>query len=261
MKGQPLLEVKNLSVKYFQSGLPFTKRKTINAVKHVSFQLAPLETLALVGESGSGKTSILMAILGFIEPVAGEILVSGNSLIHPVNRQRKGFDQWMQPVFQNVAESLNPRQTLLQTMLDSIWRIKEKDFRMERILQLWESVGLEPEWLQRYPHELSGGQKQRACLARALGPSPGLLLLDEPFSAQDLKQAGSLIRLIQQLKSAFRLSLLIISHDLNLVRYLADRTVILKQGQVVEVEQTARLFENPASAYTRTLLSAVRDYF
>ncbi|MBC8401601.1 MAG: ABC transporter ATP-binding protein [Candidatus Marinimicrobia bacterium] len=254
-----LLEVNNLSVSYQrQNEFNFLKPRIIEAVRGVNLTVRRGETVGIVGQSGSGKTSLLMAILGFVKPTAGEILLQGEPVSSP-NRQALGpIRKHIQPVFQDPDGSLNPHKRIESAITDALpARIRRnKSICQEQVLQHLQLTGLGPEHLNRFPHQLSGGQKQRVCIARALAREPGLLLLDEPFSAQDLSVQFLLIKLLAELKKRLRMTYLIIAHDLRMMRVLADRIAVMKEGKFVEINTVEKLFWEPRHDYTKELLAS-----
>ena len=252
----PVLEVRNLKRDYVSSGGFLRPAKVVHAVKGVNFSLAKGKTLAVVGESGCGK-STLARMITLIDPAtSGEILIDGVAVdAHHVNREMR---QKVQIVFQNPYGSLNPRQKigdvlgeplLLNTSMSSAER---RDKAMAMLLK----VGLGPEHFNRYPHMFSGGQRQRIAIARALMLNPSFLVLDEPVSALDLSVQAQILNLLKDLQDEFGLTYVFISHDLSVVRYIADEVMVMYFGDVVEHGSREAVFENPQHAYTQTLFAA-----
>ncbi len=232
--------------------------RTLVAVDGVDLDLAPGETLALVGESGSGKSTVARCIVRLIEPTGGEVEVDGTSMrtLDPVALAR--MYRQVQMVFQDPNASLNPRMTVAQALEEPL-RLHLKLNRAERagrLRELVELVGLTAAHLARYPHELSGGQRQRVGIARALAVQPGLLILDEPTSSLDVSVRGQVIALLRGLQQRLGLSYLFISHDLQVVRHVADRVAVMYLGGIVETGPGRAVFGNPQHPYTRALLSA-----
>lgn len=233
----PIVEVENLHIRYRRGGTPlFGRSERIAAVRGVSFQIHAGETFAIVGDSGSGKTSVAMSILGFTAPENGTIKFKGTDIWNVDNRTLRTLRRTIQPVFQNAHGSLSPRMRVGKAVEEGLPRdkIKDKSKKIKEVLDLFGAVGLSEEHLDRYPHQLSGGQKQRVCLARALAPQPELLILDEPLSAQDLSVQAHLLNLLLTLKQQRGLTYLLISHDLKIVRALAQRTAVMKEGAFVK---------------------------
>jgi peptide/nickel transport system ATP-binding protein len=222
----------------------------------VSFDIAHGETLGLVGESGSGKSSLGRAVLQLIPVAHGSVQLEGRELVGLSASQMRPLRREVQMVFQD--PSLNPRQRA-GDMLDEVLSthgLNQGAARGPRIAQLLQLVGLKPEHAGRFAHEFSGGQKQRLGIARALAVEPRLIVADEPLSALDMSIQAQIVNLLIQLREQLGLTLLFISHDLDVVQYLCDRVVVLYLGRVMEIAPTADLFASPAHPYTRALLSA-----
>jgi oligopeptide/dipeptide ABC transporter ATP-binding protein len=248
----PVLEVDDVSVHF-----P-TEHGSIRAVDGASLHVAAGETLALVGESGSGKSTLARAILGLIPPTSGSVKFRGEPL-EPLGRpSRRRFFQKIQMIFQDPDASLNPRLTVGASIGEALELGKTTPGEKgERTAALMQEVGLAPELSSRYPHELSGGQKQRVCIARALAGKPDLVVCDEAVSALDVSIQAQILNLLVELRERFALSYLFITHDLRVVRFVSHRVAVLYLGQVVEVGETAAVYESPQHPYTRALLSAV----
>jgi peptide/nickel transport system ATP-binding protein len=247
---KPMLQVKNLAVEFGRGA------KRVRAVREVSFDIAHGETLGLVGESGSGKSSLGRAILQLIPAAAGSVALEGQELVGLSARKMRPLRSHVQMVFQD--PSLNPRQRagdMLAEVLDT-HALHPGAARGPRIAQLLDLVGLKPEHASRFPHEFSGGQKQRLGIARALAAQPRFLVADEPLSALDVSIQAQIVNLLIRLREQLGLTLLFISHDLDVVQYLCDRVVVLYLGRVMEIAPTAALFSTPAHPYTQALLSA-----
>jgi peptide/nickel transport system ATP-binding protein len=247
---KPMLQVKNLAVEFGRGA------KRVRAVREVSFDIAHGETLGLVGESGSGKSSLGRAILQLIPAAAGSVALEGQELVGLSARKMRPLRSQVQMVFQD--PSLNPRQRagdMLAEVLDT-HALHPGAARGPRIAQLLDLVGLKPEHASRFPHEFSGGQKQRLGIARALAAQPRFLVADEPLSALDVSIQAQIVNLLIRLREQLGLTLLFISHDLDVVQYLCDRVVVLYLGRVMEIAPTAALFSTPAHPYTQALLSA-----
>ena len=254
---ETMLEGRNLTRDYHISGGLFKKDKVVHAVKGVSFSLEKGKTLAIVGESGCGK-STLARILTFIDqPTSGELHIGGKKIdtSGPVSAEMR---QMVQIVFQNPYGSLNPRQKVgdvLGEPLDINTNMSAAE-RRDRATEMLIKVGLGPEHYNRYPHMFSGGQRQRIAIARALMLNPKLLVLDEPVSALDLSVQAQVLNLLADLQDEFGLTYVFISHDLSVVRYIADEVMVMYYGEAVEYGTRDAVFSDPQHAYTRTLFAA-----
>jgi peptide/nickel transport system ATP-binding protein len=247
---KPMLKIDKLAVEFGRGA------QRVQAVRGVSFEIAHGETLGLVGESGSGKSSLGRAVLQLIPVALGSVQLEGRELVGLSASQMRPLRREVQMVFQD--PSLNPRQRA-GDMLDEVLSthsLHQGASRGPRIAQLLQLVGLKPEHAGRFAHEFSGGQKQRLGIARALAVEPRLIVADEPLSALDMSIQAQIVNLLIQLREQLGLTLLFISHDLDVVQYLCDRVVVLYLGRVMEIAPTADLFASPAHPYTRALLSA-----
>jgi peptide/nickel transport system ATP-binding protein len=248
----PLLDVRGLR-KHFGRGL-----HPVRAVDDVSFTVEPGEVLGLVGESGSGKSTIGRCILKLLEPTAGKILYQGRDLTALSARAMRPLRRQLQIIFQDPYASLNPRlrvRDILGEALDT-HHLHRGAARSPRIADLLRLVGLQPEHARRFPHEFSGGQRQRIGIARALAVEPRFIVADEPVSALDVSIQAQVLNLLQDLREQLNLTMLFISHDLDVVEFLCDRVVVLYLGKVMEVSTTAALYEAPLHPYTGALLAA-----
>ncbi len=255
----PLLEVRDLE-KYFpiKSGLLQRTTGHVKAVDGVSFAIDRGETLALIGESGSGKSTIAETIIGLKRATDGQVVFDGEDITDPSDSKLEELRSKVQMVFQDPTSSLNPRRTVEQTLEVPLKaRGVPREDRVERIIKLLERVELNPQHRYRYPHELSGGQKQRINIARAVSIEPELLILDEPTSALDVSVQAKIVRLLDDLQTEYGLTYLFITHDLSLVRNVAERTAVMYLGQIQERGDTRQLFEQPHHPYTQALLSAI----
>ncbi|MFS8977965.1 ABC transporter ATP-binding protein [Cupriavidus necator] len=251
--GTPLIRIDDLHVVH-RNGAHAT-----HAVRGVSFSVAPGETVALVGESGCGKSTLARAVLRLAEHDGGRIVFDGTDL---ASIDRRGMRPWrraMQLVFQDPYGSLNPRKTVADLLGDAlqIHGVRDRRERRERTAAMIERVGLPASALQRYPHEFSGGQRQRIGIARALIVRPRLLVCDEPVSALDVSVQAQVLNLLADLQAEYGLACLFISHDLGVVRYIADRVLVMRDGQLVEAGDREQIWDAPAHPYTRQLLAAV----
>ena len=256
----PLLEVRDLSVHFpIRRGVIVQREVgTVRAVDRVTFDIDPEETVGLVGESGSGKTTTGRAIVRLVKATGGSIVFKGRNLTDPANAP-KALRRDIQMIFQNPLASLNPRMTMGNSIADPlrVHGIGSERERRERVRELLEKVGLNPGWVNRYPHQFSGGQRQRIGIARALSVSPSLIIADEPVSALDVSIQSQILNLLQDLQRELGLAYLIISHDLAVVRHLSNRVVVMYLGRIMEVGDRATIYERPSHPYTRALLAAV----
>ena len=253
----PLVAVEDLKKQFDTSGW-FGSEPPVRAVDGVSFEIAEGQTLGLIGESGSGKSTIAKCIIGIHEPTDGRIRYRSQDVTEQTSTDLERIRSEMQMVFQDPTSCLNPRRTIRKTLhvpLKSSDVPKER--RDRRVMELLELVGLNDEYLYKYPHELSGGQKQRVNIARAIAVEPSVLLLDEPTSALDVSVQAKIIALLEDLQRELGLTYLFITHDLSLVRNFADETAVLYLGEIQEYGDTDQLFERPRHPYTRALLSAI----
>lgn len=254
----PMLEIRDVKRDYRVSQGLFKEDKIVQAVKGVSFKLDKGKTLAIVGESGCGK-STLARILTFIdEPTAGELLIDGQKVDLRPGHLTSDMRQKVQIVFQNPYGSLNPRQKIGDVLGEPLLINSKMSSaeRRERATEMLIKVGLGPEHYNRYPHMFSGGQRQRIAIARALMLNPKLLVLDEPVSALDLSVQAQVLNLLADLQEEFGLTYVFISHDLSVVRYIADEVMVMYYGEAVEYGTRDAVFSDPQHEYTRTLFAA-----
>ncbi len=254
----PVLEGRNITRTYATGGGLFSRTKSVQALKGISFSVGRGETLAIVGESGCGK-STLARIITLIDPAtSGELLLDGQAIAIGKAALPREVRRKVQIVFQNPYGSLNPRQKVGDMLMEQL--LLNTDHtpgeRRELALAMLQKVNLLPEHFNRYPHMFSGGQRQRLAIARALMVNPQLLVLDEPVSALDLSVQAQVLNLLADLQDEFNLTYVFISHDLSVVRYIADHVMVMYQGEVVESGTRDAVFTNPQHAYTRTLFAA-----
>jgi oligopeptide transport system ATP-binding protein len=258
---QPLLDVRNLSVHFpfRRGGLFNAQHGLIRAVDGVSFQVAPGETLGIVGESGCGKSTTARAIVKLIRPTSGEIYLTGQRIDPLSDRQMLPYRQDIQMIFQDPFASLNPRMTVGSIITEPmhIFRLFDRSQRKQEAMRLMDLVGLNPRFLNRYPHEFSGGQRQRIGIARALAVQPKLIICDEPVSALDVSIQAQVINLLMELQEKLGLAYVFIAHDLAVVRHIAHRVGVMYLGRLVETAPKHELYANPRHPYTQALLSAV----
>ena len=258
----PLLEVENL-VKHFPitTGIVFQRKVgSVRAVDGVSFTLRCGETLGLVGESGCGKSTVAKLLLRLEKATAGQARYKGDDIFAMSPRRLRRLRRDIQIVLQDPYASLNPRMTvgdIVGEPFDIHPDAAPKGERRAAVQELLEVVGLDPDHLNRYPHQFSGGQRQRIGIARALALRPELIVCDEPVSALDVSVQAQVVNLLEQLQREFGLAYLFIAHDLSVVRHISDRVAVMYLGKIVELGDQQELYERPAHPYTQALLSAV----
>ena len=255
-----MVKVKNLK-KYFKtrkSGI-FEKPGILKALDGISFEIKEGKTLGMVGESGSGKTTAARSILRLIEPEGGEIVID-NVNVHELEKEKlREFRKNMQIVFQDPYGSLNPRMQVGKIISESIkiHTKKSKSEIQERLEELIELVGLQPEHINRYPHEFSGGQRQRIGIARAIALNPKFIILDEPVSALDVSIQGQILNLLGDLQDKLNLTYLFVAHDLAVVEHMSDYIVIMYLGKIVEMSSKDDLYNRPLHPYTQSLMKSI----
>lgn len=253
---EKLLEVKNLK-QYFNIGKP----KEVRAVDDISFDIYKGETLGLVGESGCGKSTTGRTLIRLYNATGGEVLYNGVN-VHgkKSGKELKQFNQKMQMIFQDPYASLNPRMKISDIIAEGIdihGLAKSPKERLEKVYKLLETVGLNKEHANRYPHEFSGGQRQRIGIARALAVEPEFIIADEPISALDVSIQAQVVNLLKKLQKERGLTYLFIAHDLSMVKYISDRIGVMYFGKLVELAPADDLYRNPVHPYTQSLLSAI----
>jgi dipeptide transport system ATP-binding protein len=253
-----LLEARRLSREYPVSRGWLRSPATVKALKDVSFTLEPGRTLAVVGESGSGKSTLARLLTLIESPTQGALVIEGEDVAHASRERRRKLRREVQIVFQNPYGSLNPRQKIGRCLEEPLLVNTDLDGarRREAALAMMGEVGLRPEFYHRYPHMFSGGQRQRIAIARALMLRPKILVLDEPVSALDISIRAQVLNLLAELQEAHKLAFVFVSHDLSVVRHIADEVMVIYLGAVVEIGDKATLFEAPQHPYTRALMAA-----
>ncbi|MBC8355402.1 MAG: dipeptide ABC transporter ATP-binding protein [Planctomycetes bacterium] len=256
----PLLDVRDLSVHFpfRRGGLLNAQQGFIRAVDGVSFQVAEGETLGIVGESGCGKSTTARAIVKLVRPTGGEVYLDGQRIDRLSDREMLPHRQNIQMIFQDPFASLNPRMTVGNIITEPmhIFHLYDRTQRKLEAMRLMDLVGLDPKFLNRYPHEFSGGQRQRIGIARALAVQPKLIICDEPVSALDVSIQAQVINLLMELQEKLGLAYVFIAHDLAVVRHIAHRVGVMYLGRLVETAPKAELYAHPRHPYTQALLSA-----
>jgi oligopeptide transport system ATP-binding protein len=259
---EPILQVRGL-VKHFPltQGIVFKKQVgAVKAVDGVSFDLYAGETLGIVGESGCGKSTVAKLLMNLEQVTAGEVFYKGQDITKLSGRALKAVRRNIQMVFQDPYTSLNPRMTvgdIIGEPFDIHPEVAPKGDRRKRVQELLDVVGLNPEYINRYPHQFSGGQRQRIGIARGLALNPEIIICDEPVSALDVSVQAQVINLMEKLQDEFSLSYIFIAHDLSIVRHISDRVGVMYLGKIAEIGSDAAIYEHPTHPYTQALLSAV----
>ena len=254
-KRQNIIRVKHL-VKHFAVE---NSDDVVRAVDDISFDIFAGETLGLVGESGCGKSTVGRCLLRLIEPTSGEVFFEEKNILELGKNELQPLRREMQIIFQDPYASLNPRLSILSIISEplKIHDIGNKIERRERVADLLKKVGLDPNYMYRYPHEFSGGQRQRLGIARALALNPKLIVCDEPVSALDVSVQAQVVNLLQDLQSELGLTYLFISHGLAVVEHISRRVAVMYLGKIVEIADAKELYDTPLHPYTRALLSAI----
>ena len=253
MSQQALLQVKDLRVNF-----PQGRGKVFQALKGISLDIQPGETVGLVGESGSGKTTVGRVILGLTEATSGDVLFEGENITHASRERRRTLGRDIQVVFQDPYGSLNPARTIGDTLAEPLMNDKSLSAQdiAERVAEVLQQVGMPADTASRYPGMFSGGQRQRIAIARAVIAKPRLIVCDEPVSALDLSVQAQVLNLLKSLQQSMGLAMLFISHDLTVVRHVSHRTVVLYRGDIVEQGDAGQVHDHPEHPYTRALLAA-----
>ncbi len=258
---QPILKAERLNTVFtLKQNLVGKSTRQFNAVNNVSFEVYPGETLGLVGESGCGKTTLGRTLLRLVEPTSGNTVYNNLQVNDLKADDLRKLRKKLQIIFQDPYSSLNPRITVGETIIEPmrIHKLHGNDtLRKSKVFDLLQKVGLEARHYSRYPHEFSGGQRQRICIARALAVEPEFIICDESVSALDVSVQAQVLNLLNDLKKEFGLTYLFISHDLSVVRYMSDRLMVMKNGEIQEMGEADEVYSNPQSEYTRLLLDAI----
>ncbi len=259
--GETLVDVQDLKVFFpVSAGIIFQRKVAdVRAVDGVSFQVRRGETLGLVGESGCGKSTTGKAVLQLTRPTAGTVSFEGTDLTKIKGGELRRFRRKMQMIFQDPYASLNPRMSVGSIISEpiTIHKLASGKEKKEKVQNLLQTVGLNPYFANRFPHEFSGGQRQRIGIARALAVEPDFIVCDEPVSALDVSIQAQIINLLQDLQDQFNLTYLFIAHDLSVVRHISDRVAVMYLGHIMELTDRDSIFENPLHPYTKALMSAV----
>jgi oligopeptide transport system ATP-binding protein len=258
--GSALVEVRDLALHFpVYKGVMRRRVGSIKAIDGISFNIYPGETLALVGESGCGKSSTGRSLLRLDKPTAGNVLFENHDMSSLDAPSLRALRPRMQMIFQDPEASLNPRMTVASIIAEPLQEHQHLSTQQihTRVIELLESVGLEAAHVNRYPHEFSGGQRQRIGIARALALRPSFIVCDEPIAALDVSIQAQVVNLLDDLQEQFALTYLFISHDLSMVRHIADRVAVMYLGKIMELATIDDLFNNPEHPYTQALLSAV----
>ncbi len=257
----PLLEVKSLKTWFpVHAGVLRRHVDDVKAVDDVSFTVEAGTTVGLVGESGSGKTTVGRTILKLAPATSGEIFFNGKNILPMSDGQFRPFRREMQMIFQDPFGSLNPRMSIFAIVGEALeihFREMNKAARQERVAELLHQVGLQPEMMNRYPHEFSGGQRQRIGIARALAVKPKFIVCDEAVSALDVSVQAQIVNLLQDLQEELGLTYLFIAHDLAVVEHISDHVLVMYRGKIVESASSEAIYESPQHEYTKKLLAAV----
>lgn len=254
-----VLEIKNLK-KYYPIKKNNQGSTVVKALDGVSFSLKKGRTLGVVGESGCGKSTLAKVIIKLLDLTEGEIMLNGNSVKGIKGERLKQFRKVIQMIFQDPYASLNPKWTVRRTLTEPLIVHKIGDSKADRediLNKIMQNVGLDPSYLDRYPHEFSGGQRQRIGIARALILNPQVIIADEPVSALDISVQSQILNLLKDLQEEFDLTYMFITHDLSVLQYISDQVIVMYLGKVVEFGDTKEIFKEPKHPYTKALISAI----
>ena len=259
VKQEPLMSVQQLRVGFPMKGIFGRTQKYLMAVNNVSFEVYPGETLGLVGESGCGKSTLARTLLRLIQPMEGDVVFDGDNITNLSLRSQKlrSLRRQMQIVFQNPYNSLNPRINIGKAIAEPLVVHGIKCDRRKKVGELLERVGLNPDMINRYPHEFSGGQRQRVCIARALALEPQFIICDESVSALDVSVQAQVLNLLKQLQEEMGLTYIFISHDLSVVKFMSDRIIVMNKGKIEEIGSSEAIYRHPQTDYTRKLINSI----
>lgn len=259
-KEPPLLQINNVAKTYVSKSGIFSRSRDVKAVDDVSFSIYPGETLGLVGESGCGKSTLGNTILQLTPATEGTILYKGVDITKLSKKKLRDLRKDIQIIFQDPYASLNPRLTIGQAIMEPMTvhnLYDSKEQCKQRVLYLMERVGLDPSYFNRYPHQFSGGQRQRIGIARTIAVQPQLIICDESVSALDISVQAQVLNLLNELKKDFGFTYIFISHDLAVVKYMADQLVVMQDGKIEEIGEADSIYNNPSSSYTKSLIDAI----
>ena len=253
------MTVKGLRVGFPMKGMFGRTKKYMMAVNNVSFEVYPGETLGLVGESGCGKSTLARTLLRLIQPMEGDVVFDGDNITNLALRSQKlrSLRRQMQIVFQNPYNSLNPRINIGKAIAEPLVVHNIKCDRKKKVAELLSRVGLNPNMINRYPHEFSGGQRQRVCIARALALEPQFIICDESASALDVSVQAQVLNLLKELQQEMGLTYIFISHDLSVVKFMSDRIIVMNQGKIEEIGTSEAIYRHPQTDYTRKLINSI----
>jgi peptide/nickel transport system ATP-binding protein len=260
IKGGSILKVRNLKKYYpIRKGIFGKQKDTIKAVDGISFEVYPGETIGLVGESGCGKTTLGRMLIRLLDPTSGEIIFKDKDIARLKLKELRNLRKTMQIIFQDPYNSLDPRQTAGDAILEPMKAhgLYKPGERKDKVFELLEKVGLSPLSYNRYPHEFSGGQRQRICIARTLSLNPEFIILDESVSALDVSVQAQVLNLLNQLKKDFGLTYIFISHDLSVVKFMADRIFVMRNGKFIEMGFPEDMYQKPREPYTENLIKSI----
>ena len=242
-----MIIIKNLTKKF----------RNFTILKNINLEIKKGEILALVGESGSGKTTLSKIIVGIEKPTAGEVLFKNKNIFKFSKDEWKEFRKKTQYIFQDPYSSLNPRLKIGTSIKEPLLIHENIKNKKEKVLKIMEECGLKKIFYNYYPHQLSGGQRQRAVIARALSINPEFIIADEPVSSLDVSVQAQILNLLKDLHKKYKMTMLFITHDFSVVRFIADRIAVMKKGEIVEIKEANKLFEEPENEYTKKLLKAI----
>jgi peptide/nickel transport system ATP-binding protein len=258
MSGPPILEGFHLVREYRMPRRSLREPgEVVRALDGVSIAIEEGETFGIVGESGSGKSTLSRILMALDQPTEGTVRYAGQQVSNVPERQLRYLRRDVQMILQDPMSSLNPRMRVGRLISEPLAALGIEGNHRHRVSELLNAVGLSEDVMDRYPHQFSGGQRQRIAIARALAPGPRVIVADEPVSALDVSVRAQILNLLTDLAEQFRLTLVMVSHDLSVVRYLCDRIAVMHQGRIVETGETEQIYSDPQQAYTRKLLAAV----